>query len=666
MKKILLILAILPLLLNAQQKEAKVAFSGYKGNYIYNLFKPASLQHPDGEVTGFRLDRKKRGEEAWKTLQTLSTPASLEELERNVARAKTTVFEYREETAYSVNEVWPVYKEHFNYDSLGVYLTQQHLALAFGVLLVDTTAVATENYQYRVVQLKRDGTEAGKYISLPVSSASFTAPAPKSIARSTSGGSFTMVFAAKKGTEPVEAILVKRKTAGGRAFARIVPYYTIETSADSTIFTVVDDQIGADELYSYTITPLNRFGGGTSSFSDTLHITNIEEKLLLPKAFTAKADSVRKCITLDWAFLNPDVIAVTKVYRSTAYENGYEYIGSSALGNFTDKTAVPGTKYYYYLTITDKMGRASEPGMKVYALMQDGAKHRAPMYVSLKAADKTVTVEWQDFDLATRGFKVYRTNGIGAELYPISNFIPAVKSSEGRYSFTDADRPGGTIGYAVVSESLSNVLSDFSNIQYLKKNDAAPMAPSITEVSMDKNNVRIFWTRPNDSTYNTVGYNLLRQEGKGAFVKMNKGIISIAKSSFTDTSRIAGASYSYKMQAISGDGKTIDSDPYELSIATITGAPGTLKSFLDEQASLVLLEWQPAQGDISKYEIYRFSRGTDPSKIAEVDQRTLQYRDAIKQKDKTVYYFVVAVNKSGQSSVPSNEAYQRLSAVAGQ
>jgi|GEM_PF-2105100 len=659
MKKITLILILLPMLSQAQQKPGKVAFTGYKGNYIYNLFKPASPQHPDGEVTQFRLDRRKSGEERWKPLQTFSTPASFEELEENTKRAITNVFEYREETAYTPAEVWPIYSQRFNYDSLGVYLTQQHLALAFNILLVDTTASPADRYQYQVVQLTKEGRELGKYSSLPVYTSTFSAPRAKALSRKTAGGVFTMEFGAKKGTEPVEALLVKRKSAGERRFNRIVPYYSIQTRGDSIIYSIADDKVSVDEVYSYTVTPLNRFGGGASPVSDTLMITNIEEKLLLPKAFTAKADSIKRQIKLDWAFLKPDVVAVTKVYRSTDYESGYSYLGSSNTGEYIDDTAVPGQKYYYYLTLTDKLGRSSEPSMKVYALMQDGVRNTSPLYVSLQTSGGSTTVEWQDFNGSTRGFKVYRTNAIGGELYPISDFIFADKKSNGQYSFTDRNRPEGTVGYAVRSESLSNVLSDMSKVVYLTVAAAAPAVPVMTDVTRDKNFVRLFWTVPNDTAYATVGFNIFRKEGNGAFTQLNRTPVIAAKSSYTDSLSSEGA-YVYKVQAVGQGGKTSDGEPYELSSMLSLHAPNSLKSFLDEGSGTVLLEWQPAQGAVNKYAIYRYSRGSEPSKIGEVDRAVLQYRDVLKPQQ-AVYYFVVTLDASGHSSAPSNEVSQRFS-----
>ena len=54
---IYMVMMLTALNVSAQQDE-QIAFNGSKGNYIYNFFQPASAAHPDGDVVGFRLDRK--------------------------------------------------------------------------------------------------------------------------------------------------------------------------------------------------------------------------------------------------------------------------------------------------------------------------------------------------------------------------------------------------------------------------------------------------------------------------------------------------------------------------------------------------------------------------------------------------------------------------------
>ncbi|WP_343523082.1 hypothetical protein [Pedobacter sp.] len=665
MKKLIYIFVlILPLAVAAQKKEAKVAFSGYKGNYIFNLFKPASAAHPDGEVVGFRLDRKLATEANWQTIQTFASPSNYNELASTIEDGKRKAYEYNAENAYTINDVWPVYQKTFRYDSLSVYLTQQHLAIGFKVLLVDTTANLSNHYQYRVVQLKRDGSEYGKYVSQPVSQnlGALAINKPKAHKREVMGGVFRLSFAAKAGAEVPQALLIRRKAEGDKDFKRIELLYSIEQLRDSIFYSITDDNARADALYQYTVTPVNRFGGGAKVVSDTLSVNSISQKMLIPKAFVAVTDSVKKQINLSWGFIKPELISMVKIYRSESYEEGYSYLTSTNKAFFEDKSIIPGKKYYYYLIISDQLGRSSERSTKVYALIQNAEKPNAPLYVEVMKTERGNKISWQDYNLESRGYKIFRTNQLDGELVPIDTFVYLDRKLEGKYSFIDTTKnSGGLTGYAVVSETMSNVQSGFSKTVYLKEEAKTVnlSAPLLLDFQKDKKSVRIFWQQ-NARNTNVSGFNVYRKTGEKQYIKINKALVNSDRTTFTDSLTVNGQDLYYKITSVSISGKESEaSNEIQADVLTMVYPPSSVKCSFNADKSAVELFWQPSQSEISGYEIYRFTRGSEPVKIGS-SKGQANFVDRGFEKDKINYYYVISLAHNGNTSVPSNQTFLSL------
>lgn len=658
--KSLLIMLFVQIGLQANaQKEGKVAFNGYKGTYIYNLFKPASAEHPDGDVIAFRLDRKAQNESNWQALYKFSTPSNYEELKNNYQAARNKVFEYNPTTTYTADEVWPIFKKKFNYDSLSVYLTQQPLAIAFNILLVDTTAKQNVVYQYRVIQLKRDGTEQHKYTSTPVSANDFfITNKPKSANRKTTGDVFRIEWSAKATAQIPEVLLVKRSDGVKMPFNRILTTYNIEHRGDSIIYTVEDNQVSKDVLYQYTISPVNRFGGGAKILSDTLRVASLDQQMLIPKIFTATADSIGNNIKLNWAFIKPDYVSVVNIYRSTEYEGGYKLLVSTAGYNYIDKTIIPGQKYYYYLVVVDKLGRATERGIKVYGLVHQIKQSDPPANVVVRNVNKHNVVSWTDYNNDTRGYYVYRTNEVGGDMKPITEMIYFDEKAKRNYVYTDTtSNLSPTVGYALVSENLSNTRSGFSKIIYLSNPNFRVAAPVIVDFKKDGKGIYLFWQ---DTTVvkQIAGYNVYRKSGNSSYVKVNKTPVLGFKNTFKDEFLFNDIEVSYKITGVTDADKESEfSNEITVNTSQSVYAPNSLKSFTGKDNKSIILQWQPSQSEVAKYEIYRYVRGTDPTKIADVNAKVFTYIDANFIKEKNNYYFIKTIGVNGKTSLPSAETY---------
>ncbi len=640
------------------QKNAEVAFTGYKGNYIYNFFKPASASHPDGDVVGFRLDRKIASQPNWQTLQSFSTPQSYQELLNKVSKAINLVYQFNKITAYSADEVWPKFKKTFTYDSVGAYLTQQHLALAFNILLVDSGANKNTVYHYRVVQIKKDNTEGLQYITTPLSqNKTINAAKPILKTRLTQGGNINLVFKAKATQPLVEALLIKRKEGIRSNFKRIEPFYTIEHTADSIFYTVVDDNLSDDQLYQYTITPVNRFGGQASAVSDTAMASLMDKNYLIPQQFTATTDSGSNKTVLKWKFFKPSLVSVVKVFRSKDYEGEYSYIGSSNQDFYNDQSTVAGQKYYYYLNITDRLGQNSIRSAKIYALSQSTKPPEAPIYVNAIKTKNGNQITWQDFNADTRGWYVYKTNQIEGNLTLLSDFI-FKDTQKANYSFVDSIANSGLVGYALVSENLSNLRSNFSKTSYIKAPENTVIVPTqILDIVKTDNKFRLFW-RDDAATQNQItGYNIYRKTDKPDFVKINKYPIESTKQSYTDSVANTGFAVLYKIATLNQAGTEVFSDEYIAEKQAQTLAPSSVKVFMATNKKAVYIKWQPSQSKVAQYQIYRFTRDTTAIKIADVTPEKFDFKDANYLKNQINYYYIIAIGANGTASIPSNQSF---------
>lgn len=646
------------LMVNAQ-KEAPAAFSGYKGNYIYNIFKPASAAHPDGEVVGVRLDRKAANETTWQTLYKVSTPASFDELQSNHQKALQKVFEYNPATAYTVADVWPIFKKKFNYDSLSVYLTQQPLAIAFNILLVDTTAKNDIVYQYRVTQIKADGTEMGKYISMPVSSKDkFIANKPKKSARKITGDVFRMEWRTKLNGELPEVLLVKRSDGLKNPFKRLLNSYSIEQKGDSIIYTLEDSNVSKEVLYQYTITPVNRFGGGASAVSDTIQVASVDTKFLIPKIFTATADTLKNTIALNWSFIKPDFISVVNIFRSTEYEDGYKLIKTTTGYNYIDRDIIAGQKYYYYLMVNDRIGQTIERSVKIYGLSQKATKSEVPVQVTVSKVREGNVISWRDNAVDSRGFYVYRTNEVAGELKPITEMIYVDANAKNNYTFTDTTTNlQGKTGYAIVAENLSNVRSNFSTIEYIENTLKATSQPTLIDINKVNDGVFVFW-RDETATLVASGYNIYRKIGKDAYVKINRTPVSSMKTSYKDVLPINDMAVSYKITSINSSGVESEfSNELSINQSEMVYPPASLKLFYNADLKSVILQWQAPQSTVANYEIYRYVRGKDPVKIATVNPNVLSFADTSFDTTQNSYYYIKTLGANGNISIPSKETY---------
>jgi len=207
---------------------------------------------------------------------------------------------------------------------------------------------------------------------------------------------------------------------------------------------------------------INKFGGGVYACSATIELISYE-KFIIPKGVTLQTDTINHKNLLVWGYFKPEIISMSAVYRFTQYEDGYELFGTTNDMEFTDQQIIARIKYYYHVEGVDYFARTSETSIKVYGLTQTDKKPQPPYLVMLDStASKSVSkLIWQDNQHDSRGYWVYRNSD--GEWQKISDFIYAVDLKDGLGEFVDTANHFNNhlVQYAITTESLSNVESDF-------------------------------------------------------------------------------------------------------------------------------------------------------------------------------------------------------------
>lgn len=653
---------IFPIGIYGQNQDA-IAFKGSKGNYILNYYKPASVEHPDMDVIGFRLDRKEVNAPRWDVLREFHTPSKFEHFVTNYNSYKDKVFATNEQFASTLPEVWNRFAKTFNYDSLGFDLSYQAIALGFNLLLMDTTANPSKSYEYRVVQLKANNAEGLIYTTNVVAhDYTYSRQSPMLRNKNAINNYNKFSFYTIGTNDAVEGLLIKRRREGESDFSIIQPFFIVESKGDSIIYDITDQDVQEGEMYQYTVAAVNKFGGGAYAYSDTIELISYNEKFIIPKGVTLHSDTINFKNSLIWGYFKPEIISMSAVYRSTEYADGYELVGTTNSTEFVDEQVIPGVKYYYYVEGVDYFARTSELSVKVYGLTQTEKRPLPPYWVMLDfTASKGVSkLVWQDNQQDARGYWVYRNSD--GNWQKISDFIyaDALKDRVGEFVDTVTHFNTNLVQYAVTIESLSNIESDMSDIITVRKDVGRPVAPFLVEVMQEKIGNRIFWNLNAENANVATGYNVYRKIGVGNFEKLNPVVLPINVGSYRDSIDVGSLPIAYKITAENIQG--IESE-FSNEIVTIANTvkilpPQNVKSFKSDDGNGVVLTWQPSQSKIVKYLIYRFVRGQEAVLAGEVNDTAIKFVDNKPNRGVANYYFLVAIDDTGNLSTSSNEVYE--------
>ena len=661
MKQILIIFSVAFFSLHViaqQKKNSTLAYAGENKVFIYNVFKPCSQEHPDQKSVGIKLERQAPGESSWKTVGTFSCPESFPEFESAVNTAKRTAF--IKSDAGEKLSVWTKFHKCHCFDSIAFFLPQQVYSIAFNVILADTNVKNDNTYIYKVSQVDKDGKELLSYTTNEVRyPAVVNYETPRFYKRDATTLHTSVTWYTKGGESP-KAMRIYRKSGSRKNFELSGADYTINISHDTTYYRMVDNKIMKDEIYDYTISPTNFFGGGSNVHSDTVAITNYQLKdVMLPQLFTAYGMDRQNLIHLSFRTHKPEYLASIQVFRSTHYDKDYVKIGSASPFDtmYEDRSATSAVKYYYYLMITDKLGHLSNRSAKIFGIYYSERKPAMPLNVRVVTTSKGIQIKWNTDADNIAGYYVSRCRGVSGKMQIISKFI-LHRDTSAEFTDTMTLNPGYTYGYMIQQENAAHVLSNPSNIVYVQPASKASLfAVKQLQSTLNGKAVILFWEDMRGINKGLKGYSVFRKESnKGDFTQL--AYLPPQNSTFNDTTVKSGSSYEYAVSCI--DMANHEGPKGNSSIVNIPGnaesisAPAGLKAFTAENS--IQLEWSPSgSGSAKAYNVYRYQRGVAPTLITKVSAAPFSYTDTQVKANELYFYFVTAVQANGEESAPCKE-----------
>ena len=437
------------------------------------------------------------------------------------------------------------------------------------------------------------------------------------------------------GGYPIANYTVYRSDDNGQTFTPIA--VTNDTSfIDTTITTGV--------IYQYKVTATNSEGeSGDSNVAIALPLGDITP----PQSVTASSGSFE--VNLSWSYPQDDggiPVIQYNIYRSQTSGGPYTLIGSntSALG-FTDTTAINGFTYYYVVTALNKYNESAYSS-EVFA--NPIGEPTPPLNINAINGDNTATLNWTA-PLSNGGYpithyNVYRSQTPGGPY----GFIGTNTSATGYF---DTGVINGETYYYVVTAVNSYGESAYSDEQRLLIANT-PLAPTNLNGTFGDQQVTLTWDAADGRGFEVTNYTIYRKDpGASSYV----AIATVNTTSFTDVGLANGETYRYVVTAHSIIGESPYSDFFEITPATVPGAPENLTITL--RNSKILLSWsKPVDNGgfpVLYYNIYRSEASADSFVLYDYTYAKT-YLDSQVDFGKTYYYRVTAVNVIGESD-PSTE-----------
>ncbi len=396
-----------------------------------------------------------------------------------------------------------------------------------------------------------------------------------------------------------------------------------EKVGDTTSTSYTDTTAVSGTTYIYTVRCINSAGTSYTSSYDTtgLTITYIAAPVI------SRLSSTIGGVTVTWG-------AVTgaekyRIYRKVS-STSWVVVGNTTATTFTDTTAVSGAAYTY----------------TVRCISSDGAT-KTSGYTSGKSITYIATPTLSSLEGTTTGVKVTWGKVSGAVNYRVYRKVPGgswVRVGETTSTtLTDTTTVSGTTyTYTVrcINAAGTAYASDYDatgkTITYIA-------APVISRLSSTTNGVAVTW----EAVTGAEKYRIYRKVSSTSWVVVG----NTTATTFTDTTAVSGAAYTYTVRCISSDGATKTSGYTSGKSITYIATP-TLSS-LEGTTTGVKVTWGKVSGAVN-YRVYRKVPGGSWVRVGETTSTTLTDTTAVS--GTTYTYTVRCINAAGTAYVSDYDA----------
>ena len=377
----------------------------------------------------------------------------------------------------------------------------------------------------------------------------------------------------------------------------------------------------------------------------------------------AKKSKEEKSIMLQWKMNSITDIKMFEIYRSLSLDKDFKLLVTLPVDQqtFTDKQTTPDVMYYYQLFAISNSGNQPIRSNVIFSASYNPIPPIPPYIEMATGINGGVSLQILVTDAEAAGVRIYRDNGITPELSMVSDLIPLTPDAPFVMWFDTLSALSGrrTYTYAAKTESTSFVESELSNKEYARPLlTVPPESPASLTAYEEDRVVKLFWTNLKEDDIVIAGYQLWRKtEGSASvYSELEPNGQPIELNYFTDTTVIAGQTYTYKVNTVDIDGN--------VSLAgTITTvslqenkpiAPFALVAFSIDEG--IQLEWgQTIYDGLKSQVLYRRSGGEKPLAIITLPPDTLEFLDQDVETGKQYFYSLTTKNNMDIESEPSDE-----------
>lgn len=643
MKKILIFLiALWPLDTRAQKSPELMLRATPQGLFI-------AFGNPDLAGKPLELQRKTVGEAAFRTIARISPPQDLTQVREKIREAAGVFTKDAQPADTGLEKVWADYKAH-RPQTLGFISAVPQLAYIFNLAWLDKEVEAGRKYQYRLVSgTARFDSEEYLYSHPPY----FPPLIQQNPLKYDNRVRLEISFPAN--WEQMISADVKRKNITQKAeqYKAVRPLINISGNDKMEI---IDTSLQVYGAYDYRVQLSDIFGNKDTSVY-YFEGNNIPKELI-PEVSDVKITSAgdNRAFQITWNVSAPERVQSVTLYRSRDYEGPYRVAGVfNALDkSYTDAVDQAGELYFYSFEVRDIFGYSTR-SIRYHSVYEGNSVPTPPVDVTLTETAEGPKLDWSASDRITRGFYVFRKEGVDGTFEQIS---PVILINDGKGGYIDSARlsPEFNYFYAVKSESDTYTQSVFSDTLFYQP-VLAPQSPYLKppydiHISYSGKVARLSWENVHEDYPEVLGYQVYRKsENEKDYQLLTREPLPFVQNMYLDSAFNGALQLSYMIVSIDGKGNSgARSLPVNLDLAgTYILVPGETGFAADTRG--ITLKWTGISTEqIKSIKIYRAEDDGNIQLLSTLDNKKTQYRDIAVKKGKSYTYQVATVDIRGKEN----------------
>jgi len=639
MKKIV-ILVLFPLALWGQKSPELQLRATPNGVFIASV-------NPDLAGKPLELQRKASGEAIFKTIARITPPEDITRVREKILEAAGVFAAGARPVDENLEKTWADYKAG-NRKTLTFISAVPQLAYIFNLAWLDKEVVSGQKYQYRLVSgTSRFDSEEYRYDQPPF----FPLLSLEEQEKYNETIRIDIGFPAQWKQTISAGVMRKNITQGVQQYREIYPLISV---SDKNRMEILDTSLQVYGAYNYRVQLQDIFGNKDTSVY-YFEGNNIPKELV-PEVSDVKITSApeNRALQITWNVSAKERVQSVTLYRSRDYEGPYRVAGvfNGNDKSYTDAIDQANELYFYSFEVKDIFGYSTR-SIRYHSVYEGNSVPTPPIDVTITETADGPQLGWSATDRITRGFYVFRKEGVNGTFQQIS---PMILIKDGRGAYLDSARlsPAYNYFYTVKSESDTYTQSVFSDTLFYQPVAGAQPAylkpPYDIHIGYDGKVARLTWENVHEDHPEVVGYQVYRKTGKD-YELLTRNPLPFSENSFLDSTFNGALQLSYVIVSVDGKGNSgARSLPVHLDLAgSYTLVPDETGFAVDAKG--ITLKWTAISTEqIKNIKIYRAEEDGKIQMVSTLDNKKTQFRDIAVKKGKSYTYQVATVDLRGKEN----------------